>query len=61
MWEVTVMQDQQWGGMIMSVTGSVMFLLGTLIFVAHILQAEEAETLQSQSQWNTDEKPSVAT
>jgi cytochrome c oxidase assembly factor CtaG len=54
LWDISVSQDQQLGGMIMAITGSLMFLLGGLVFVAQTLQTDQVRSSQTEQEWNGD-------
>lgn len=54
-WGVTVMQDQQLGGAIMWIPGSMMFLVAALIVIAVGLSRAEDKEPITMNEWNDDE------
>lgn len=54
-WEMTVMQDQMVGGVIMWIPGSMMFLLAALILISRLVQAEADKQPLPETEWATDE------
>jgi putative membrane protein len=57
LWNITPLQGQQWGGMVMFATGGLMFVLGGLIFTAQMLQEPEPEPPPPWFEWDVDETP----
>lgn len=51
LWGIDVLTDQQIGGVIMWVPGSMMYLIAALILIARLLQAEENKPSLSPSEW----------
>jgi putative membrane protein len=54
-WGLSVMEDQQIGGVIMWVPGSMMYIIAALILASRWLQEEERKPALPHSEWATDE------
>ncbi|HHB90928.1 MAG TPA: cytochrome c oxidase assembly protein [Anaerolineae bacterium] len=54
LWGVSVMADQQWGGILMWVWGSMMFMMAALISAALYFIEEEKKKVLPQSEWDGD-------
>jgi cytochrome c oxidase assembly factor CtaG len=55
LWGLSVMQDQMWGGVIMWIPGSMMYLAAALILIAGLVQTEAEKQALPEQQWATDE------
>lgn len=55
LWGISVMTDQQLGGVIMWVPGSMMYLIAALVLIAQMLQGENRKPALPESEWGTDE------
>ncbi|RMG89690.1 MAG: cytochrome c oxidase assembly protein [Chloroflexi bacterium] len=55
LWGISVMTDQQLGGIIMWIPGSMMYLIAALILIAGLLHEEERKPVMSETQWGSDE------
>jgi cytochrome c oxidase assembly factor CtaG len=53
--EMTVLEDQMLGGVIMWIPGSMMYIVAALILLAQIVRAEEQKEPLSESKWATEE------
>jgi len=58
-WGLSVMEDQQIGGVIMWIPGSMMYIIAALILASRWLQKEERKPPLPQSEWATDEAMAV--
>jgi putative membrane protein len=56
LWGLDVLSDQQLGGVIMWVPGSMMYLIATLVLVARLLQGEDRKPVLSVAEWGSDAK-----
>lgn len=54
LWGVTVMQDQMFGGAIMWIPGSMMYIIAALILITGVVQAEENKQPLPEAAWATD-------
>lgn len=54
LWGITVIQDQQWGGILMWVWGSMMYMMAALISAAIYFIEEEKKKALPQSEWDGD-------
>lgn len=54
-WGLSVMEDQQIGGVIMWVPGSMMYIIAALILASRWLQQEERKPALPESEWASDE------
>ncbi len=52
---LTVMNDQQLGGVIMWVPGSMMYIIAALVLISRLLQGEARKPALPEGQWSTDE------
>ena len=52
LWGVSVMADQQWGGILMWVPGSMMFMMAALVSAAVYFVEEEKKEALPQSEWD---------
>jgi cytochrome c oxidase assembly factor CtaG len=55
LWGLSVMQDQMWGGVIMWIPGSMMYLVAALILIAGLVPSEADKQPLPEQQWATDE------
>ena len=55
-WNVDVLTDQMWSGVIMWVPGSMMFIIAALVLIAELLGEEERKPPMPESMWGSDEK-----
>ena len=55
LWGISVLDDQMYGGVIMWVPGSMMYILAALALVARHFRAEEQKSPLPQSHWATEE------
>ena len=55
-WNVDVLTDQMWSGVIMWVPGSMMFIIAALVLIAELLGEEERKPPMPESLWGSDEK-----
>jgi putative membrane protein len=53
--EMTVLEDQMLGGVIMWIPGSMMYIVAALILLAQIVRAEDEKEPLPESNWATDE------
>lgn len=54
-WNISTLDDQRIGGIIMWIPGSMMYLVAGLILVARLLQTEERKLPQPKPAWDTTE------
>jgi cytochrome c oxidase assembly factor CtaG len=55
-WGIDVLSDQQIGGFIMWVPGSMMYIVAALILISRILDHEERKPIMPESKWGSKEK-----
>jgi len=55
LWGIDVLTDQQIGGVIMWVPGSMMYLIAALILISRLLQGEENKPVLPESEWATEQ------
>ncbi len=55
LWQMTVMQDQMLGGILMWIPGSMMYILAALVLISRWLQAEEQKPPLPEARWATEE------
>jgi cytochrome c oxidase assembly factor CtaG len=53
--EMTVVQDQMLGGVIMWIPGSMMYIIAALVLIAHVVRSEEQKEPLPESDWGTTE------
>lgn len=51
---ISVMDDQVWGGQIMWIPGSMMYIVAAVILIGRLL-GDESEPMRSMDEWSTDE------
>ena len=56
LWGIDVLTDQQIGGVIMWVPGSMMYLIAALILISRLLQAEENKPVLPEAEWAGEKK-----
>ncbi|MCO6449852.1 MAG: cytochrome c oxidase assembly protein [Caldilineales bacterium] len=54
-WDIPVMTDQMWGGVIMWLPGSMMYLMAALVLVAQHFREEEKKSPLSLTQWDNED------
>lgn len=52
---LSVMEDQQLGGVIMWVPGSMMYIIAALVLISRLLQGESRKPALPESEWGSDE------
>jgi putative membrane protein len=55
-WDIDVMTDQIWSGVIMWVPGSMMYILAALALISQLLGEEASKPHLPESEWGSDEK-----
>lgn len=55
LWNISVMADQQIGGVIMWVPGSMMYIIAALVLLSRLLDREENKPMLPEKQWGSDE------
>jgi putative membrane protein len=55
LWGIDVLTDQQIGGVIMWVPGSMMYIVAALILIARLLEGEDRKPPLPESEWATEE------
>ena len=55
-WNVDIMTDQMWSGVIMWVPGSMMYIIAALVLIAQLLGEEERKPPLPESAWGSEEK-----
>jgi cytochrome c oxidase assembly factor CtaG len=55
-WNIDVLTDQMWSGVIMWVPGSMMYIIAALVLIAELLGEEECKPPMPESMWGSDEK-----
>ncbi|MFQ5398163.1 MAG: cytochrome c oxidase assembly protein [Anaerolineae bacterium] len=55
LWGLTVMMDQQLGGVIMWVPGSMMYIIAALVLAARLLEGDDQKPALPEQEWGMDE------
>ncbi len=55
LWNLTVMDDQQIGGVIMWVPVSMMYIIAALVLISRVLDNESRKPIMSEKEWGSDE------
>jgi cytochrome c oxidase assembly factor CtaG len=55
LWNLSVMADQQIGGVIMWVPGSMMYIIAALILISRLLDNEDKKPVLPEKRWGSDE------
>lgn len=55
LWNISVLDDQRLGGIIMWVPGSMMYIIAALVLIAQMLANEDKKTIMPESKWGSDE------
>ena len=55
LWGLSVMADQQIGGVIMWVPGSMMYIIAALVLISRLLDQEERKPVLPETEWGSDE------
>jgi cytochrome c oxidase assembly factor CtaG len=55
LWNLSVMDDQRIGGVIMWVPGSMMYIIAALVLVAQLLDGENKKPIMPETKWGSDE------
>lgn len=55
-WNIDIMSDQIWSGVIMWVPGSMMYIIAALVLIAQLLGEEERKPQLTESEWGPEEK-----
>lgn len=55
-WNIDVMTDQAWAGVIMWEEGSMMYMIAALILIGQLVSQEDRKPPMPESEWGSDEK-----